>query len=579
MSDDNDPLVPIFSPDGKLGDIPASRLHEAVQHGGKPGVHMTAPDGTKGVIPADRVQDAVKNGGKVEPFEQQPAKSWFDIAKSAGSTLWNNIKNIPNALAAPDPLADPRVSDEEKNKIVAQQEASAQAKNAQRTKEHGALYSVGATANEMIGVPVEGEEQAAKEGDVGAVLGHAATVPAIAAASAGAGLLLENTPEAVMKVVEKAKSVTPKQAAQTVGAASGAAAGHGGLSAPGAYYGAKTMGRVAESVLGKERANAPIFPAKPQPAPLPAVPPAEVLQAAPGLGGGGGHPAPAAPADALGRIPVAPQPPAPFNAGGPLPETPTEELLKSHGLAEGGKAPPEPPAAALGKVPVAKQPPAPARPAPPLPEAFQGPGKTYEPPVGTANKPFKLSDADPRAVFQAVNELGADADLDKVAKRAQQIQGSYPPEAPDLKAQKSTPTKADTTETANIQEQVRNAAEREDRMRLREVYGEQRVRNEASTPKSVLTGVRSADEGTDLSINDRKAPSAPKPIKDIANPEQARRQLQRLKQAGASPKAIQEFVNLADGKFGAGKWQNPGDESLEEEWRHNLEYLTRGVKK
>jgi hypothetical protein len=57
---------------------------------------------------------------------------------------------------------------------------------------------------------------------------------------------------------EKVRNVTPKQAAQAAGAASGAFAGKGVLSIPGAYYGSK-LGHVAEVLLGKDRANAPIF--------------------------------------------------------------------------------------------------------------------------------------------------------------------------------------------------------------------------------------------------------------------------------------------------------------------------------
>jgi len=49
--------------------------------------------------------------------------------------------------------------------------------------------------------------------------------------------------ERAAAVVDKARNVTPKQAAQAVGGTSGAISGHGTLSAPGAYYGAKTAGR------------------------------------------------------------------------------------------------------------------------------------------------------------------------------------------------------------------------------------------------------------------------------------------------------------------------------------------------
>lgn len=70
--------------------------------------------------------------------------------------------------------------------------------------------------------------------------------------------------DAASSLVQKAGSVTPKQAAQLVGGTSGAVAGHGTLSAPGAYYGAKTAGNIAEGLLGKDRANAPIWDLEPQ---------------------------------------------------------------------------------------------------------------------------------------------------------------------------------------------------------------------------------------------------------------------------------------------------------------------------
>jgi hypothetical protein len=63
--------VPVFAPDGSLGDIPAEHLVAAVKAGAKPGVTFKAPDGSMGVIPADRIQDAYKAGGKLVPIDQQ----------------------------------------------------------------------------------------------------------------------------------------------------------------------------------------------------------------------------------------------------------------------------------------------------------------------------------------------------------------------------------------------------------------------------------------------------------------------------------------------------------------------------
>jgi hypothetical protein len=78
--------------------------------------------------------------------------------------------------------------------------------------------------------------------------------------------------EGAINVAKKVGKVTPKQAAQIVGGVGGGVAGHGTLSAPGAYYGAKTAGRIAEGVLGEDRANAPIFGKAPEPPPSPSAP-------------------------------------------------------------------------------------------------------------------------------------------------------------------------------------------------------------------------------------------------------------------------------------------------------------------
>jgi hypothetical protein len=199
--------VPIFAPDGTLGDIPQANLMAAVKAGAKPGVHITAPDGSPGVIPADRTQDAVKAGAKLVPIQEQPAKSWLS---EAGSAMWNDIKSIPSAIMAPDPLADPSVSDADKWKIAQKQNADAVTQNAQRTAERGTAYSLGATANEMMGVNVAGEEQAAKEGNPGAVVGHAAAMPAVAAATAG---LTDLAPSMVKKALLLGK--TPEEAYQS----------------------------------------------------------------------------------------------------------------------------------------------------------------------------------------------------------------------------------------------------------------------------------------------------------------------------------------------------------------------------
>lgn len=55
--------VPMFSPDGTLGDIPQERVPDAMKANFTMGVSMLSPDGTKtGIVPHDRVEDAAKSG-------------------------------------------------------------------------------------------------------------------------------------------------------------------------------------------------------------------------------------------------------------------------------------------------------------------------------------------------------------------------------------------------------------------------------------------------------------------------------------------------------------------------------------
>lgn len=178
-------VVPIFDPQGVLRDVPSENLPDAVKAGGKPAVRFQAPDKSIRFVPADKTQDAVKAGGTMLPIEQQDVQHpgfWHSLA----GDLMGMPKALYSGLTAPDPIADPNVPDSTKNALVDKQLADAEAKNSKRTQEHGAAYSLGASANEMLGVNVEGEEKSAAEGDPGGVLGHAAAMPVAVAATEGA---------------------------------------------------------------------------------------------------------------------------------------------------------------------------------------------------------------------------------------------------------------------------------------------------------------------------------------------------------------------------------------------------------
>jgi hypothetical protein len=122
----------------------------------------------------------------------------------------------------------------------------------------------------------------------------------------------------------------------------------------GGLYGANRAGSAAQHFIENFRTglNPPAYPG----APLPEVPPTEVLQAS-SLAHG---PQPVIDrAQGLGSIPVAknfPGAPYPENPGvfpgAPMPARPTPELLQARGLTQGGSVPPPEPSSALGQIPV-----------------------------------------------------------------------------------------------------------------------------------------------------------------------------------------------------------------------------------
>src|SRR5689334_5682236 len=54
--------IPMFAPDGSIGDVPRERMAEAQKAGFKIGVDMLSPDGQRGTIPQERMLDASAKG-------------------------------------------------------------------------------------------------------------------------------------------------------------------------------------------------------------------------------------------------------------------------------------------------------------------------------------------------------------------------------------------------------------------------------------------------------------------------------------------------------------------------------------
>jgi hypothetical protein len=175
--------VPIFSPDGSLGDVPENQLVAAVRAGAKPGIHITAPNGLPGVIPADRVSDAISAGAKIVPIENQPIQHpgfWAafgsdlgGMAKGAFNTMGAAMRSV--ATGNPQPLMD-----------QAGQVAQTISENIQHRREEGRSlpYRTIAPLGDVLGVNTRGMEDAADQGDMAGVAGHMATPIALTAAGA-----------------------------------------------------------------------------------------------------------------------------------------------------------------------------------------------------------------------------------------------------------------------------------------------------------------------------------------------------------------------------------------------------------
>lgn len=178
-----------------------------------------------------------------------------------GSKLGSDLAAIPKSI--PHMLGGGLLADPDVNHYLESRRASEQHNQEQKQAGYSVPYRrVLTPIAENIGVNVHGMEESAKEGSTGGVLGHAAAVPVAIAATHAATESAPAIGRVSSKVGAAAREITPKQAAQTVGGAAGAGLGKGYLSVPGAYYGAKGAGSLTEGILGKERANAPIFPRK-----------------------------------------------------------------------------------------------------------------------------------------------------------------------------------------------------------------------------------------------------------------------------------------------------------------------------
>lgn len=183
----------MIDPQGAVRDVPYDQMKTAIANGGKVGVLVRPPDGSSPrYVPTDQVPAAVQHGGTVLPYEQQEVQHpgfWHSLysdlagmAKSAPDAAFNAV---PGSSLVPDSVRE-KIGVGQQPNVLDQAQQMAQHYQAQKAAGYSLPYRLASPAAEAVGANVRGMEQSAQQGDVAGVAGHAATVPAVMAASAGA---------------------------------------------------------------------------------------------------------------------------------------------------------------------------------------------------------------------------------------------------------------------------------------------------------------------------------------------------------------------------------------------------------
>jgi hypothetical protein len=183
-------IVPMFDDQGTLRDVPYERVVEARQNGMSPAVRMKfADDGDKvRYVPASRMTEAAHNGGQVLPIEEQAVQHpgfWHTL----GEDIHGLAKGLPSMFSGfAGPIADPTTGQFTHPGAAQGLQTGAAALEADQQRKaqgSGFPYRAGALLATATGTNVKGMEQAAEQGDMGGVLGHAAAVPVALAATEG----------------------------------------------------------------------------------------------------------------------------------------------------------------------------------------------------------------------------------------------------------------------------------------------------------------------------------------------------------------------------------------------------------
>src|SRR5690349_1885229 len=84
-------MVPMLSKDGIPGDVPQSRVADAVRAGFRIGTELVSPDGQAGVVPLERVHDAINAGFSLKPPSVPRPEVAMDAAPSKAGAALNAV--------------------------------------------------------------------------------------------------------------------------------------------------------------------------------------------------------------------------------------------------------------------------------------------------------------------------------------------------------------------------------------------------------------------------------------------------------------------------------------------------------
>lgn len=201
-------VVPMFDSNGVLRDVPYAQMKEFQSRGGTIGVKFSDPDGNIRYAPPDKVPEISQHGGKILPMQEQSApKSIPGFLANLGSAMANRVgvpmspgdvseagQALGSDVAGIVKGAPKMAMDALKHSagLGYADDAKRIMQQAQTFKEQGAgpnpyspAYRILSPLAENLGINVQGMQQSATQGSPGGVMGHAATVPAVMAATEG----------------------------------------------------------------------------------------------------------------------------------------------------------------------------------------------------------------------------------------------------------------------------------------------------------------------------------------------------------------------------------------------------------